>query len=147
MFGEFSYFSVCRVCGQRRHSTELQIPLARVTYWTFNRDEPTAVSKFLISRELVKQHEHEWVFGHGRGNGCSASGPALMMSSRLASEDNVRFLDILLKFGRKAEAEKWAQRVTDPRYRGAFPFMPDRELLSDKDFDSWWTANMEFCEP
>jgi len=141
----FASFSVCRMCGQVRHEIRWQLPFMDVTYLRVHRDEETVASRFLNSRGLVGEHEHDWIFGHGGGNGRSACGPMSSMPGRLQDEERVRFLDILLKFGRREEAAKWACRIADPR-QILLPSPPDSELKTEKEFESWWRASLELCE-
>jgi hypothetical protein len=73
----FSSTRVCHTCGLVQHHYEHQLPLMQVTYWTSQSTAETQLSRMLRGKNLVVDHDHDWVFRAGGGNGIAcAIGPA-----------------------------------------------------------------------
>lgn len=109
----FSYYSVCPVCAQTRLSTDWErIWSDHFTYRTTHRIKPTPVSLVLEKCRLIPQHEHQWLFGHGGGNGVKcAIGPGRHVRPTFESTNVAAFVEALVQHGDRQTQKKWLARM------------------------------------
>jgi hypothetical protein len=68
-FGSFGYSSVCGRCGAIRETEEWQIPLTSIAIFRHSSVHASAVSTVLERNGIVSNHDHQWLFSQGGGNG------------------------------------------------------------------------------
>jgi hypothetical protein len=67
----FAYVSVfvCRDCGRIMHTSAHQIPFTEFAFFTRQDISSSPMSEALRTNAAVGEHQHQWVFTGGSGNG------------------------------------------------------------------------------
>jgi hypothetical protein len=101
----FYYDSVCSQCGAIQSTTEWQLPLNHHCFFRRSTVEATALSSYLTSSGVVGTHQHQWLFGHGGGNGVQcALGDGDNIRATVTSPEVVHLLAYSRQFGEQEES-------------------------------------------
>ncbi|MCY2953349.1 MAG: hypothetical protein NTU53_15425 [Planctomycetota bacterium] len=139
----YGYFSVCSVCGRVQGTSRRELPLICLAYWISHSEEDTLISKTVTSAGLVTAHQHDWVFGHGGGNGRFGSGPGISMRRAADSPDMVRLIQTIAQYEGKAAAQRLIHKLLDYRTTREvqeqimFLDLPPQGLSTLRDYRQW----------
>ena len=135
----FNYFSVCSQCATIQNTKDLQLPLIGVTYSTSHTIKTTPLSELLAKNKLIKEHQHQWIFASGSGNGVvCAIGSGRYLNQHAHSPMILSFLSHWLQRD-KAKAKLWTKVILHPDSTyidHMLPFYKDN--ITDDDFDRWY---------
>ena len=105
--GAFRYASVCDRCGAIRQTTEWQIPHTSFAILSRSSTHETPVSLCLTTNKIVRQHNHQWVFAQGGGNGIKcALGRAHKVRFTVESTEVPQLLASLEQYGERGFRDK-----------------------------------------
>lgn len=146
--GDYGYYSVCSQCGIEKNTHEKQIPYTHITYAYFQHIEDTPLSKLITKHQLADQHEHQWLFGSGRGNSILCAIGNGRNSYRNACDPMVlSFMDHLAKLN-KNKAKKWIKIILHPKIADEMHLIltdfPVEKEITDEEFCNWWQQTL--CE-
>ena len=143
-YSTFGSLSVCRRCGCKRSTTEFQIPLTPLTYWSTHAIVETEMSRMAQDRELVGVHAHNWVFVHGSGNGVTcALGIGGDVSNNVRLPEVLSFIECTSRYRDQREAAEWLSITLDPdKSRAVYQWLtieqfPENGFESASDYESW----------
>lgn len=110
----FYYDSVCSQCGVIQQTTEWQLPHSQHSFFSHSAITQTPFSIYLTSSGGVGEHAHQWLFGHGGGNGIRcALGDGDSIRASVTSPDVARFLAFNRQYGNQEESGKLEKFVFD----------------------------------
>jgi len=110
---EFTGRYICGVCGRARDMTSIfGIPVhANI--------KETELSRAVERAGLVGEHEHEWIFVHGRGiSGVSGSGRGGSLERVMERPLYGQFLEATARHRGREEARAWLELMLDPQHSG-----------------------------
>jgi hypothetical protein len=142
------YYSVCTKCGELQITSQLVFFGSRILHRT-HREEHTSLSRLLYEHDVVKEHKHDWVFGHGSRSGC---GPGYFLNWYTRHPMVAAFMRLLIECEGRDEVGKWRAIVLDaevltnlagPLVEEGFPL----EGFAHKDeFKAWWREHRKGLE-
>jgi hypothetical protein len=96
----------------------------------------------LEKHRLIANHEHEWLFGHGGGNGVKcAIGPGRHLRSSFESTNVAAFVEALTKYTDQQTVSKWLTRLQNPELSHAClraaDYPRDDAFGSEQLFKAW----------
>ena len=145
-----SYFRVCSTCGCVEHGSDRQLPMLPVTYWHSGAIEETPLSRAAREGGVVAEHPHNWLFGHGSGNGTTcAIGEGRHLLTVVNSQRVADFIRCLAAYRGSAEAQRWLRVGLDPRAPNMMAFALDRTSFpsggfADRGgFNAWLSAHRD----
>jgi hypothetical protein len=138
----FGYYSVCSRCGEIQDSTEWQLPHTSFAFWSRSSIEPTVMSRYLASSGLVSTHSHQWLFGHGGGNGVRcALGSGDRVRPTLDSPEVPTFLELTRQYGEPGETAKYLTYTFDRNVSHQVLILagtvPKEGIHSSEEFRRW----------
>lgn len=147
VYGRFSHCSVCLKCGALRDTAEWQIPFTSTTVFQHSTERATPVSRTLLRAGLVAQHEHQWSFVAGSGNGAMcAIGEGRHVLPSAESEGVARLIEVANKFGEVEFRDKLLRTLFDPNtsadVRGLGLSAPTNEFAQASELRSWIAENI-----
>ena len=138
----FSYDSVCSKCGASRYTREWQLPHSQHSLFAHSQIVSTPLSQYLSSSGMVQAHSHQWLFGHGGGNGVRcALGDGDSIRSSVWSHEVTNLLDAARRYGEEGEASKLLRLTFDRdlsrTVRSLASFAPTNGFASREAYRSW----------
>ncbi len=140
--GIFGSFSICTVCGALQDHFAVRAPFVQVDIIPFTHVSETPLSEELRRLGLVGQHQHQWAFGYGSGNGILCSiGPGRHYRVTAQTEGVVRLFaacqqynetELLNQLLKSAFDRDWTHQV-----RSAGQFMPEEGFTDSAAFLAW----------
>jgi hypothetical protein len=147
-FWPFCFFhdSVCSQCGALQHVTEWQLPHSRYSFFRRFSVEPTVLSDYLLSSGVVSAHEHQWLFGHGGGNGVRcALGDGDRIRATVGSADVARLLSMTRQFGEQQQSRELLRFAFDRDMSRSIRFLaanvPTNGFASAEEYRVWIADN------
>ena len=111
----FSSYSVCSQCGAIQHKTEWQLPQIPGTFFTASAITQTVLSDYLTSSGDAGVHSHQWLFGHGGGNGIRcALGVGDVIRATVSAPEVPRLLAWNREFGHQTKSADLLRFTLDP---------------------------------
>jgi hypothetical protein len=144
-----SHFLVCTTCGKLRIVSRRVIPLIGVRLPESHREEDTRLTRLLFELQVVKEHEHEWVFGHGYRVG---TGPGLSLEPNTRVVEVEHFLRWTAESMGTNEIERWRAILLDPQHPIHFGGVlvsedfPAEGFSDRRSFEEWWRNHRESLE-
>lgn len=87
------------------------------TYRLTHEITRTPLTEALAKQRLIPEHEHEWLFGHGGGNGIKcAIGPGRHIRRTAESTNVAAFVGAIVKYTDTNSVSKWLGRLQDAKY-------------------------------
>jgi hypothetical protein len=138
----FSYDSVCSQCGAIQNTTEWQLPFSRHTIFKHSTIESTPLSRYLTTAGIISEQPHQWLFGHGGGNGIKcALGDGDNLRATVTSPETVRLLRFSRQFGEPEESAKFLTLVFDRNSShemvGLAASVPTNGFSSSEQYHAW----------
>jgi hypothetical protein len=113
--GPFGYFSICDRCGARRDTVVWEFPFSHFRIYSRSQERSTPLSQVLVTNGLVKSHPHNWLFGHGSGNGVKcAIGSGRHISAAAESVEFAALVQTLHQNGETAFRDRILRGALDP---------------------------------
>lgn len=139
--GPFYSASTCDKCGKTREMIEWQVPLMPLTIARSSNESDTALSRVLRDNDIVKEHEHRWVFEGGAGNGIFCAIGRGRYARRVAeSEDFAAIVLLLHQQDRSEFRDRILNDALDWRYYDTYHEVlsnPPDPAMSDSELDAW----------
>lgn len=151
-YGRFYSSSVCAQCGASQFQTEWQVPLTTVTLFRTNHSEETTLSKAIIEAKLVlPQHEHEWWFTQGGGNGVTC---ALGRGHGVFQAVHDSRIPLLILAANRHHQAEFARRIvtclfnpdTSDGVRTIASMAASKEFSDDAQFAKWLSESSQLIE-
>ena len=146
-----SHFLVCTTCGKLRITSRWVVPLIGVGLPESHREEDTRLSCLLFELDVVKEHEHEWVFGHGI-NYRAGTGPGLSLEPNTRVVEVEHFLRWVAKSLGTNDVERWRAILLDPQHPINFGGVlisedsPAEGFSDTRSFEEWWHNHHDSLE-
>ncbi len=142
LYGKYDYSELCPVCGRARDVVDWQVPGTERTYFSLREERATALSGVLEERKLVEDHEHQWQFVRGQGNGRTiVLGAGHPISWSLLSPHMGTFVETMLHFTDRDTTLRWLNQLRDPTYSRLCQAMADsstrRTFGSRVEWEAW----------
>lgn len=129
--GPFRYATVCTHCGMIRSTTEWQVPFTSITVFRQSTERATPLSTVLMNDGIVAQHDHDWLFCHGGGNGVlCALGRGRHIGSSVESEGVAAMIGTCNTYGELLMRDKILNALFDPDTSSAVKRMAVRFPLN-----------------
>ena len=142
LWGTYHSRLICLKCGAFLRKSDCWMPMTSIRLFSTSHEEASAVSKALTESRWVADHEHEWKFASGAGNGKGCTlGEASSLVTLMNSEECVRMIHACSRWGDKQVQKVITALLLDPNqkfevYSVACDIPPDG--FADKaSFDSW----------
>lgn len=109
-----------------------------------SRVDATALSSYLTSSGAVAAHEHQWLFGHGGGNGIlCALGPGDSIRAAVTSAKVARLLSVSRQFGGQKQSTEFLRHAFDRAMSRIIlciaERVPSNGFASAKAYQIWFT--------
>lgn len=113
-WARFETYSVCYHCALKREAVVWEVPFIHKKIFETAEVYSTTLSDVILAHELMDEHEHDWKFVFGSGNGSplvfgTSRGVASVMTSSKAGE----FLDLVMQYSGRTEARRWLAGYRD----------------------------------
>lgn len=141
-WARFQSYSICFDCAQIRDSIAWEIPFVHRKLFETVETNSTRLAEIIETNELVGQHEHDWKFVFGSGNGSPmVFGISQSISSAMISTGTGNFLEALIRHGEPQEAREWLAGLRDAKQaewsRCIAERLGGRTFATAEDFRSW----------
>lgn len=151
LFGAFGFSSVCTRCGAIRDSTEWQIPLTRITIFRTSSEHQTPVSTELLRSGVVSNHEHQWLFSSGGGNGViCAIGEGRHIIPVVESSGVAAILAAGQRFGEVQFRDRLVRFIFDSKTSEAVRVLglsaPTNGFTDATEYHAWLSREAEFFD-
>lgn len=138
----FHSYSICSRCGAVERTTEWQLPRNQVSFFSHSAIEDTPVSSYLLSSGSIGPHRHEWMFGHGSGNGVGcALGNGDLIAPTMTSSNVPHLLAFSRRFGEEKESDNLLKLAFDKEVSRTIGFvaseLPKSGFTSREQYRSW----------
>jgi len=111
------YYDVCPLCAEKRDVQEWLVPFTYTPYYTYYQAQATPLSETLKELNLVDEHDHHWLQGHGNGPGFrEIYGEGFLISHGLITSSMGEFVRLIDRFGDDEEMAYWFARITRPEH-------------------------------
>ncbi|MBM4030685.1 MAG: hypothetical protein FJ291_02745 [Planctomycetes bacterium] len=146
-----SHFLVCITCAKLRITSRWVLPLIGVGLPESHREEDTRLSRLLFELQVVKEHEHDWVFGHGL-NYRAGVGSGLFLEPNTRSVEVEHFLRWVAESMGTSEVERWRAILLDPQHPVNFGGVlvsedfPAEGFSDKRSFEEWWHNHHDSLE-
>jgi hypothetical protein len=142
LYGQFDYSELCPKCGRARDVVDWQFPRTERTYYSVQEERTTSLSAMLEANALLEQHEHEWQFVRGTGNGRTiVLGSGHPISWSLLSPYMGGFMETMLKLTDRDTTLRWLVQLRDPQYSRLCQSMANahrgRDFDSREEWEDW----------
>lgn len=107
-WARFETYSVCLECALKQRTLAWEIPFIHQTVFESNEVISNRLSEVIQSHGLARQHEHDWQFIFGSGNGSPmVFGTARSIASAMTSDRTGDFLEKVMLYTGKDETHEW----------------------------------------
>ena len=142
--GAFRYYSVCRVCGETKTTSEFQVWGLKV--WQTDEKKGSRLSAMTTSKGIVGPHHHDWLFGQGAGNGVKcAIGSGRHIVQSVDSHQLASFVFDAWRFGQPGVATNLLVIALNPKLahdaRSLVPSYPEAGFSTRDEFLAWRNEN------
>ena len=151
IFGAFGSSSVCNRCGKIRDTRRWEIPLTRVALFSTSSEHETPVSMELVRSGTISEHEHEWLFSSGGGNGVTcALGEGRHIRPAVQSEGVASILATSRRFGEVQFRDRLVKLMFKPKTAEAVRFLgidvPSVGFTDASEFHKFLDDKMEYFD-
>ncbi len=141
-------FSICTLCAQKKKSIKIQLPYSLITLLELQAFEDTKLSILIAKQQIIREHQHNWYFVTGKGNGTRcAIGRGINLD--LATKDSIvlLFLKELINASTIDRGKTWLKFILDPELsHNIVEFLnksyPSDRIKNKEDFQNWYKANI-----
>lgn len=107
-WARFESYSVCVECALKKESVAWEIPFVHKKMFETSQVVSNRLSEVIRIHDLSSQHEHNWQFVFGSGNGSSmVFGTTRSIASAMTSASTGDFLDVMMVHAGKGESLEW----------------------------------------
>jgi hypothetical protein len=147
----FRYNSFCTKCGAVQYTTEWQFPGSDWTFFSHSTVTATPLSRYLSSSALVSAHQHNWLFGHGGGNGVRcALGSGDRLRTAVNFPETIRFLEVVKKYGGENQSERFLRLALNPdstdKVLTLAALVPKNGFSNREQYQSWISENIDLVD-
>jgi hypothetical protein len=143
----FNSGRICTDCGRLQHTSERQLPLTSITYWSSTWIEETPLSK-MADAGLIGPHAHHWLYANGGGNGVvCAIGDGRHIVPAIHQPAVASFLRCVAAYLGPEQARRWLSVALNPErsmnLHSAIMGLgfPADGFSDSARFKAWWEAN------
>lgn len=113
-WARFETYSVCYHCAMKRDAVIWEIPFVHSKIFEDAEIMSSPLSDVILEHELTGEHEHDWKFVFGTGNGSPmVFGTSRSVASAMTSSKSGEFLDLVMTHSGRTEARKWLAGFRD----------------------------------
>ena len=113
-WARFETYSFCYHCALKKESVVWEVPFIHKAIYESSKYRESNLSQTIATYELVRDHDHDWQFMFGSGNGSPlVFGASRSIASAMTSTNSGDFLNSVMLHQGRVEARKWLAGFRD----------------------------------
>jgi hypothetical protein len=113
-WARFETYSFCYHCALKKESVVWEVPFVHRAIYETSRYFESNLSQTIATYELADEHEHDWMFVFGSGNGSPlVFGTSRSIASVMTANKAGDFLNSVMLHQGRIEARKWLAGFRD----------------------------------